>query len=467
MTSAQIQALGPAFTNYLRPYDLCCDYPQTSRLLGVYCHGLLSDLDRKSAEPIALAGGVAVRTMQEFLKDHCWSFPQAKEILLQDVRATLAEVPADDLGTLGIVDETSVVKKGTKTPGVQRQWCGAVGKLENGIVTVPLGVARGRYKTLIDAELFLPQSWADDRDRCREADIPDEREYRPKWRLALRQIVEARLAGLELDWLTFDEGYGGKPSFLDGLDLMGLSYVGEVPCSFRCFSRAPSAGETGHRADDLARHSPVFPTQPWQAVTMARQTLGEQTWQARMAPIHVWHASRGEAVRRWLIVAKHESTGEVKYFVGGGREASLATRLRVGFTRYNVEHSFRLGKTELGWGHYEGRSYLGLTRHLTLCLVTGGFVAKEAARLRGEKSRGDGGAGVSGVESAVLVVAADAAATNLGGAVGQHPAILPAPQSGGPRIPATSGSGIAAFPSTSLPTPAEKTTKIHFAVVAL
>ncbi|MGL4550302.1 MAG: IS701 family transposase [Gemmataceae bacterium] len=224
----------------MQQFDLCCDYPQTFRLLEVYCRGLLSDLGRKSAEPIALAAGVAVRTLQEFLKDHRWSFSQARDLLRTDVVAALARQPADDLGTVGIVDQTSVVKKGTETPGVQRQWCGAAGKVENCIVTVHLGVARGRYKTLVDAGLFLPGSWAADRDRCRIADIPDDMVYRPKWRIALGQILEARLAGLESDWMTFDEGYGSKPGFLDGLDVMGLSYVGEVPRSFSCFTRVPA-----------------------------------------------------------------------------------------------------------------------------------------------------------------------------------------------------------------------------------
>src|SRR5215207_8254687 len=109
MTPEQIQALGPAFDNYLQQFDLCCDYPQTFRLLGVYCHGLLSDLQRKSAEPIALASGVAVRTFQEFLRDHRWSFQQAQDVLRRGVMATLAEVPADETGTVGIVDETSVL----------------------------------------------------------------------------------------------------------------------------------------------------------------------------------------------------------------------------------------------------------------------------------------------------------------------------------------------------------------------
>lgn len=409
MTAEQIQALGPAFADYLRPFDVCCDYPQTFRLLEVYCRGLLADLDRKSAEPIALASGVAVRTLQEFLRDHRWSFQHARDVLQNDVLATLAGQPADDLGTIGIVDETSVVKKGTKTPGVQRQWCGAVGKVENGIVTVHLGVAKGRYKTLIDAELFLPQSWDADRDRCREADIPDTLAYQPKWRIALRQLLRAAAVGFALDWATFDEGYGSKPGFLDGLDALRLSYVGEVPCSFACFTRVPGDGESGRRADDLARHSPAFHQQPWQAVALPRQTLGDQVWQAKMARVYVRRADGDGVARRWLIIARNEQTSEEKYFICGGKEADLATRLRVGFTRANVEHAFRLAKSELGFSHYEGRSYVGLLRHLVLCLVVQGFVAKQAASLRGEKRGGDGGAGVSGGESDLPALAGAAA----------------------------------------------------------
>lgn len=408
MTPEQIRALGPAFADYLRPFADCCDYPQTFRLLEVYCAGLLADLDRKSAEPIALAAGVAVRTLQEFLRDHRWSFRHARDLLQHQVVATLAQQPADDLGTIGIVDETSVVKKGTKTPGVQRQWCGAVGKIENCIVTVHLGVARGRYKALIDAELFLPESWDEDRARCQEADIPDALVYHPKWQIALRQLLRAGAVGCALDWVTFDEGYGSKPGFLDGLEELGLAYVGEVPCSLACFTRPPHAGDTSHRADDLVRHSPVFHQQPWRAVTLARQTLGPQVWQAKMARVYVRRAD-GTYVARVLLVARNEATAETKYFLCGGREADLVTRLRVGFTRYNVEHSFRVSKSELGFGHYEGRSYVGLLRHLTLCLITGAFAAEQAAELRGGKCGGDDGASVPCAEPGVLVVAGAAA----------------------------------------------------------
>ena len=425
MTPEQIEQLGPAFAAYLRQYLFCCDYTQTFDLLNVYCRGLLSDLPRKSAEPIALASGTAVRTLQEFLKDHAWSYRQARTTLQEHVAATLAARPADALGTVGVIDETGTAKKGTKTPGVQRQWCGEVGKTENCVVTVHLAVAKGRYKTLVDAALFLPESWDADRDRCRAAGIPDALTYQPKWRLALRQLTRARANGIALDWVTFDEGYGDKPGFLRGLDRQGTPYVGEVPKSFRCFTAPPRPGQKGHRADDLVRHSPAFYGQPWQEFRLARQTLGEQTWQAKAAPVWLFlEGQPGEGAYR-LIWARNERTGEEKYFVAGGAaEAPVGLALRVGFSRWNVEHGLRLSKSELGFRHFEGRSYTGLMRHLTLCCVTLTFVAGQAEGLRGGKPGGDGGAGVPGPELDVRGLA--------GGAAGDERAAV---HGGGHRLP--------------------------------
>src|SRR5881394_194405 len=111
MTPEQIEALGPAFADYLERFLFCCSYTQTFDLLGVYCRGLLSDLDRKTCEPIALAAGVAVRTLQEFLRDHVWSFQKARDVLQCHVAHTLQDQPPDDLGTLGVIDETGTAKK--------------------------------------------------------------------------------------------------------------------------------------------------------------------------------------------------------------------------------------------------------------------------------------------------------------------------------------------------------------------
>src|SRR5256885_3423463 len=128
MTPEQLQEVGPAFADYLQQFLLCCDYTQTFHLLGVYCRGLLSDLPRKTCEPIALASGTAVRTLQEFLKDHLWSFAQVRDTLQRHVARALSAQPDFGLGTIGLVDETATRKKGTKTPGVQRQHCGELGK---------------------------------------------------------------------------------------------------------------------------------------------------------------------------------------------------------------------------------------------------------------------------------------------------------------------------------------------------
>src|SRR5438270_9492338 len=114
MTEEQLDGLGPALDDFLRPYLFCCGYTQTFAHLHTYCKGLLSDLKRKTCEPIALASGCAVRTLQEFLRDHLWSFPQVREPLPRHVSEALHTLPADDLGVVGLIDETSALKSATK-----------------------------------------------------------------------------------------------------------------------------------------------------------------------------------------------------------------------------------------------------------------------------------------------------------------------------------------------------------------
>ncbi len=424
MTPEQIEELGPAFADYLQQFLFCCDYTQTFDLLGVYCRGLLSDLDRKTCEPIALAAGVAVRTLQEFLRDHRWSFAQVRNLLQQHIAATLPGLPGDDLGCVGLHDETGTVKDGSHTPGVQRQYCGEVGKIENCIVTVHTGIAKGPYKTLFDADLFLPESWDGDRDRCRQARIPDDVRYRPKWRIALEQLDRARANGIAFDWLTFDEGYGDKPGYLEGLDQRRQRYVGEVPKSFRCFGRRPRPGQNASRAENLVRHSPLFHRQRWRRVRLARQTVGPQEWEVKAA--RVWLAGGGGRTY-WLLWARNPRTGEQKYFVSNAPAGESVERIvRAGFCRWNVEHGIRLSKGEIGFRHFEGRSYVALLRHLVLCCVTLTFAAGQAAGLRGEKPGGDGGAGVPGAEPGLPGVAGPAAGDDPAGIYVRGHWLLPA-----------------------------------------
>jgi SRSO17 transposase len=441
VTEEELDGLGSSLDEFLRPYLYCCGYTQTFGHLHTYCRGLLSDLKRKSVEPIALASGCAVRTLQEALRDHQWQHSQVREQLQRHVGAELAGLPDDGLGNVGLIDETSAVKSGAKTPGVQRQYLGCVGKIDNGIVTVHLGVCKGRYKTLIDAELFLPEDWAKDRDRCQAAGIPDDLAYRPKWQIALEEVDRAKASQVSLDWLTFDEGYGMVPEFVRGLDERKLRFVGEAPKSLSCLAvhgsgRRPDAKGKGRQAADVVRQSPAFLKQPWVKVKLSRQTVGPQVWEVKAAP--VWQRQDKEWSQRtyWLIWARNVATGEEKYFLSNASaNAKLQTLVRVAFRRWNVEHTFRLGKSELGFTHYEGRNYTGLMRHQTLCLLMLTFVAGHTERLRGEKPGSDDGTGLQCVEPAEPGVAGEAAGEHAPPAAAGRHGVPPAAEPGGTRVP--------------------------------
>jgi hypothetical protein len=144
MTSGQVPAIGPEFTAFLRPLEHFFDTLKTVRHFRTYTRGLLSDLPRKTAEPIAIQAGTPPRNLQQFLKACLWDQAGLTDAVQQTVRAAVAGLPADPVGTVGIIDETSALKKGHKTPGVQRQYLGCVGKVANGIVTVHLAVAGSR-----------------------------------------------------------------------------------------------------------------------------------------------------------------------------------------------------------------------------------------------------------------------------------------------------------------------------------
>ena len=433
MTPEQLVVLGTAFASYLRIFEVYVAYAPTAEHLHSYCRGLLSDIARKSIEPIALACGTAVRTLQEFLRDHVWDQFRMRDLLQQRLARQPALSAADELGTIGVIDETSVAKKGKKTPGVHRQYCGSRGKLENCIVTVHLGIVRGLFKTLIDAALFLPKAWSEDRERCREAKIPDDVVYRPKWRIALEQLGCAISNGLKLDWLTFDEYYGGKPAFLEELDTRdGMFYIGEIPRNFRCLTKRPrgkkpTKGWKGKRADNLARFSSIWYQQNWHGVSLSRLTLDQQEWEVRAGQVYLLR--RGELSDRtyWLIVARNLATGEVKYFISNApADTPVEKLLRVAFTRWNVEHAFRVVKSEIGFGHFEGRSYVALMRHMILCLIVMGFVAEHTDRLRGEKPRDHDGASVPSAEPALPDLADEPPQDNRGRTHSQGHRLSPA-----------------------------------------
>lgn len=405
MDSQEIRRLKPELTRYLKRFADCFARRDTRAHLPVYVGGQLSDLPRKSVEPIALAAGTPVRTLQEFLGQHRWD-EDAVRRRLQEI------VAAEHAGehSIGIIDETSDVKKGNKTPGVQRQWCGCRGKTENCIVTVHLAYAVDDFHCLLDGELFLPESWAEDRARCRAAGIPDEITYRPKWEIALEQYDRAREHGVKFQWLTFDEGYGSKTPFLQALDERGQKFVAEVPVSMTGWLEPPKvtsrSAQTGRprKVPRLTKGSP--PAERLDVLLAEHPRLRDQTWQryrvkdGEKGPI-VWEVKHATLIRPdenglpWtslhLMVARNVlDENEVKFFFSNAPpETPVATLLLVAFSRWRVERCFQDQKQDIGLDAWEGRRYLGLKRHLILSSVSYLFLARTRARLRGKKSRVD------------------------------------------------------------------------------
>ena len=304
MDAAMIRELKPELEDFLHRFDNCFSRRDTRAHLESYVAGQLSEVRRKNVEAMALEGGVPVRTLQEFLSQHKWDEDRMRDRLQQIVRDEHAHEHS-----IGIVDETSDDKKGVKTPGVQRQHLGCSGKLDNGIVTVHLAYAADDFHCLLDGELFLPESWSEDRGRCREAGIPEDMVYRPKSEIALELYDRARANGVTFAWLTFDEWYGAKPAFLRGLDDRQQYFVGETHCRFVAWTEEPSVTTRGYRKggrgrsrrtprimanspqpqflEDLVRHKKVFTDQPWQRWRVKDGEKGPIVWEVKHAPIWI------------------------------------------------------------------------------------------------------------------------------------------------------------------------------------
>jgi SRSO17 transposase len=370
MTEQEIRELTPAWREHLRRFRACLGGKAVQGHINLYCRGLQSDLPRKSVEPIALAAGATVRSLQLLLTQHEWDETRLRDEMQRHIVREHLPIPGERGGgpVMGWIDETSAVKKGGKTPGVQRQYCGASGKIDNCIVTVHLAVGCGDFSCLIDSDLYVPRGWIEDRPRCREAGIPDDRAFMTKPQIALDQVRRALGNGVRFDWIGFDEGYGGKPAFLLGLEQMGVTFIGEVPRTFRCFSSPPRYRSlqrpyVAKEAQNLVKGGKTFTGRKWKKFKVRHKTVGDSTWLVKAGRVHMSVEGACHDRACWLIVAKNAATGEVKYFISNAPpRTALKTMLEAAFSRWNVEHLFRVAKSEIGLTHFEGRKYRGLER---------------------------------------------------------------------------------------------------------
>lgn len=390
-----LKELRPRLRRFLGRFRGCFTNSRTRAHLPIYVEGQLGPLERKSIEPMALDAGVAPRTLQQFLSLLDWDDDL--------MRRRVCEIVQRDHGNeqaIAVIDETTVHKKGNLTAGVQRQWCGSRGKVENCVATVHLGFVAGPFSTLVEHDLYLPASWAEDAERRRKAKIPDDVVYRPKWRIALDILDRAIGAGLQFRWLTGDEGYGRFRTFREGIAKRGLTYVVEIPNSTMGWTSMPRLEPLARSKDEEPRTRVMLGERKarkvsalwerggpsWTTYRVKDTDKGPVLWEVRETEFYEQHDELPDSKQR-LLVAREVMKGEMKYFLANA-PASVPVKdlLTVAFSRWNIERNFEDAKGEVGLDHFEVRQYGAIRRHLAVSDVSLLFLAKQTARLRGEKS---------------------------------------------------------------------------------
>ena len=405
MDNEQLASFEPALAKFLGKVRHCFKRDKTFMYLQQYILGLMADLKRKSIEPIALACGVAVRTLQEFLSFFQWDHDLVEKTLVREVIERQYGKPS-----IGVLDASGHAKQGKETPGVQRQWCGESGKRDNCVIGQHLlytdNGPHNPFSCVVATDLYLPQSWDEDRDRCRRAGIPDEIVYRPKWQIAIEQVARVMAEGLRFDYVTFDEEYGKVPEFFFALNRLGQKAIGEVPANFRVWVKPPACKSyrdehASRRVDNIASHSPTFYGQSWKIMTLKNTTRGRCIWDVKTAQVYLVKKQDGKSHcpvptdrGYWLIVARNAKTGEMKYLVSNApAKESLEKLLEVALSRWHVEKWFERAKQECGFGAFEVRTYTSLIRHWLASRLAMYFLADQTHRLRGEKSADHPGTG--------------------------------------------------------------------------
>jgi SRSO17 transposase len=346
-----------------------------------YLRGLLGNVDRKNGWQLAEhAGERTPDGMQRLLATADWDPDRVRD----DLRGYVVEHLGDP-GAVLVVDETGFLKKGTTSVGVQRQYSGTAGKVDNCQLGVFLAYASPKGRALIDRELYLPESWTEDPLRCRAAKIPEEVGFRTKPQLAQLMLERALDAGVPAAWVTADEVYGGSPALRGWLEGRGVWHVLAVKCTELLEVSSPNA-VVRERAEQLAA---AVPATQWIGCSAGHGAKGRRLYDW----IRVELAAPAMAgMARWLLVRRSRSDGELAFYACYGPAATpLVGLVRVAGTRWAVEEGFQQAKGEVGLDHYEVRKWPGWYRHITLALLAYAFLAVTRAQASSPE-RAKGGA---------------------------------------------------------------------------
>lgn len=332
---------------------------EPARHAGALMQGLLSGLDRKNCWTIAEHRGDSnPEGLQHLLSRAKWEADEVRD----DLRGYVVEAFGDPDGIL-VVDETGDLKKGTATVGVQRQYTGTAGRIENAQVAVYLTYTGRRGHALIDRALYLPKSWTGFPGRCTSAGVPGDVEFATKPALALRMIVAALDAGVPARWVAGDEVYGNDPKLGTALETRGVGYVLAVACDHRI----PTPGGPV-RADSVARG---LPPQSWQRLSAGAGSKGH-----RMYSWALLNIDADAPGHRWMLLRRNDSTGELAFYRCYAPEpVALAELVRVAGQRWTIEESFQAAKGQAGLDQHQVRTWKSWHRWVTLSMLAMAFLA--------------------------------------------------------------------------------------------
>jgi SRSO17 transposase len=276
------------------------------------------------------------------------------------------------------------LRRGTTSVGVQRQYSGTAGKVDNCQLGVFLAYASSRGRAFIDRELYLPRSWTNDLARCRTARVPEQVGFRTKPQLARVLLERALDAGVSVSWVTADEVYGGDPALRRWLEDRGVAYVLAVKSTEPLVTATQGSATASQLAASL-------PAEQWVACSAGHGAKGRRLYDWARVELAAPAAS---GMARWLLVRRSRRDGELAcYACSGPVDTSLVGLIRVAGVRWTIEDGFQQAKTEVGLDHYEVRRWPGWYRHITLALLAHAFlVVTRSMATTGDRAKGDAAA---------------------------------------------------------------------------
>jgi SRSO17 transposase len=343
--------------------------PEPRRHALLYLQAIISEIPRKNGWQIAEhAKQLRPYGIQRLLSHAVWDEEGVRDDLRRYVFEQLYR--PDDAFLIGVLDESGFPKRGHKSAGVKKQHCGVSGRVENCQVGVFLSYVTTLGHALIDRDLYLPEDWLNDRERCQQAGIAETVPFRPKWELALEMLKRAREAGLPMHWVVADTVYGQAVDLRNWLEHHGYAFVLAIACDEPVCVATPSGGCLLAEAAEV--DATLLHEQDWQRLSMSQGSKGPRLFDWAILPL--LHRGVVDSCH-WLLIRRciDDPNEKAYYLVFAPPGVSLQTMVQAIGARWSIEVDLENSK-DLGLDQYEVRSYVGWYRHVTLVLLAYAFL---------------------------------------------------------------------------------------------